>query len=99
MLVFNNTFLFFIALFPRGFSREIRAQSETCLHCEYNLATKNKSLRRIALRAQWKALARRARRGKNAEAFLKISPVPQMAGFRAENEEKLLVCRAQTTRR
>ena len=26
--------------------------------------------RRIALRAQWKALTRRARRGKNAEAFL-----------------------------
>ena len=28
----------------RDFSREIRAQSETCLHREYNLAMKNKSL-------------------------------------------------------
>ena len=32
---------------------------------------KNKSRRRIALRAQWKALTRCARRGKNAEALLK----------------------------
>ena len=32
----------------RDFSREIRAQSDTCLHREYNLAMKNKSLRRIA---------------------------------------------------
>ena len=67
------------------FSREMCAQSETCLHREYNLTMKNKSLsctvlhrsivthaqaRRIALRAQWKALTRRARCGKNAEAFL-----------------------------
>ena len=29
--------------FPRDFSREMRAQSETCLHREYNLAMKNKS--------------------------------------------------------
>ncbi len=46
----------------RDFSREIRAQSEIWLHREYNLAMKS---------AQWKALTRRARRGKNAEAFLK----------------------------
>ena len=32
----------------RDFNREIRAQSETRLHREYNLAMKNKSLRRIA---------------------------------------------------
>ena len=32
----------------RDFSREIRAQSEIWLHREYNLAMKNKSLRRIA---------------------------------------------------
>ena len=32
----------------RDFSREIRAQSEACLHREYNLTMKNKSLRRIA---------------------------------------------------
>ena len=32
----------------RVFRHEIRAQSETCLHREYNLAMKNKSLRRIA---------------------------------------------------
>ena len=44
----------------RDFSREIRAQSEIWLHREYNLAMK-----------KWKALARRACRGKNAEAFLK----------------------------
>ena len=71
----------------RDFSREIRAQSETCLHREYNLAMKNKSLSYTMLhwsivthalgtaerrRAQWKALTRRARRGKNAEAFLNL---------------------------
>ena len=32
----------------RDFNREIRAQSETRLHREYNLAMKNKSLRRVA---------------------------------------------------
>ena len=32
----------------RDFNREIRAKSETRLHREYNLAMKNKSLRRIA---------------------------------------------------
>ena len=32
----------------RHFSREICAQSDTCLHREYNLAMKNKSIRRIA---------------------------------------------------
>ena len=46
------------------------AQSETCLHREYNLKMKNKGLRRIALRAHWKVLTRRACRVKNAEAFL-----------------------------
>ena len=69
----------------RVFRHEIRAQSETCLHREYNLAMKNKSpqLHNAPLehryaclgtadhrRAQWKALTRRARRVKNAEAFL-----------------------------
>ena len=33
-------FLFFIALFLAAFSPEIRTQSETCLHREYNLAMK-----------------------------------------------------------
>ena len=32
----------------RDFSREIRAQSDSCLHREYNLAMRNKSLLRIA---------------------------------------------------
>ena len=32
----------------RDLSREIRAQNETRLHREYNLAMKNRSLRRIA---------------------------------------------------
>ena len=32
----------------RAFSREIRAQGDTRLHREYNLAMKNKCLRRIA---------------------------------------------------
>ena len=55
----------------RDLSHKIRAQSEIWLHREYNLEMKNKSLcytmlhwsivthaqaRRIALRAQWKAL-------------------------------------------
>ena len=57
----------------RDFNREIRAQSETRLHREYNLAMKNKRLRRIALRAQRKALTRRALCGKNAEAFLNFT--------------------------
>ncbi len=35
--------------FHRGLSREIRAQSDTFLHREYNLAKKNKSLRHIRL--------------------------------------------------
>ena len=56
--------------------RAILAQSETCFHREYDLAMKNKSLRRIALRAQWKALTRRARRSKNAEVFLNVVAVP-----------------------
>ena len=34
--------------FPRDFSREIRARNNIHLHREYNLAMKNKSLRRIA---------------------------------------------------
>ena len=52
------------------FSREIRGQSGISFHREFYLTMKNKSFRRLALRAQWMALTRRVRRGKNAEAFL-----------------------------
>ena len=57
----------------RDFSCGIHAQSDTSLHREYNLAMKNKSRRWIALRAQRKALTRRARHVKNAEAFLNFA--------------------------
>ena len=51
----------------RDFNREIRAQSETRLHREYNLAMKNKSLRRIAAAQRGRCFApcaaRQERRG------------------------------------
>ena len=70
--------------FPCDFSREIRTQSDTSLHREYNLTMKNKAL---ATQCSTGALLRMlrhggsqprkeegashpARRGKNAEAFL-----------------------------
>ena len=40
--------LFYSSRNTRVFRHEIRAQNDTCLHREHNLAMKNKSLRRIA---------------------------------------------------
>ncbi len=55
----------------RDLSHEIRAQSETRLHREYNLTMKNKSLSYTML--HWSIVTHAyARRGKNAKAFLKV---------------------------
>ena len=56
----------------RDFSQEKSAQGDTRPHREYDLAMKNKSLRRIADVRSRGRFKRRTRRGRNAGAFLNI---------------------------